>query len=242
MLGGKIIGFTDSGTSSVQKGESLRDTIKTVNNYADLIVMRHPLDGSARFASEISSIPIINAGDGSNQHPTQTMLDLYTIRQTQNTLENLRIGFVGDLKYGRTVHSLLLALSNFGCSFNFVSPKTLMLPESYKLSLKEKKIQFTELNEIQDIIPEVDILYMTRLQKERFSDPFEYEKVKNYFILNKKMIKEAKENMKILHPLPRVNEIDTDIDSTDKAYYFEQALNGVYVRQAILCLILGIKS
>ena len=242
MLGGRIIGFTDSGSSSVQKGESLRDTIKTVDNYCDLIVMRHPLDGSARFATEVATVPIINAGDGSNQHPTQTLLDLYTIRQTQGKLDNLRIGFVGDLKYGRTVHSLLLALSNFNCTFDFVSPKSLMIPESYRLFLKEKGLEYKEMDDIQEIIPDVDILYMTRIQRERFSDPIEYEKVKNYFVLNKKMISDGKENMKILHPLPRVNEIDIDVDPDEKAYYFEQALNGVYVRQAILSLILGVKE
>jgi len=241
MLGGRIIGFTDAGSSSVSKGESLRDTIKTVNNYVDLIIMRHPLDGSARFASEVATVPIINAGDGSNQHPTQTLLDLYTIRQTQNTLEKLKIGFVGDLKYGRTVHSLLLALSGFNCEFHFVSPRFLAIPQQYKSHLDVKGVKYSEFLSISDSVQEVDILYMTRIQRERFSDPSEYEKVKNSYELSKNDLEKAKKNMKVLHPLPRVNEIRIEVDNTDKAYYFEQALNGVYVRQAIISMILGLK-
>jgi len=241
MLGGRIIGFTDASSSSVKKGESLRDTIRTVNNYSDLIVMRHPLDGSARFASEVADVPIINAGDGANQHPTQTMLDLYTIMQTQATLVNLKVGFVGDLKYGRTVHSLTQALANFNCEFSFVAPSFLQIPNQYKDFLNEKGLKHQTLSNINDIIPDVDILYMTRIQKERFSDPHEYEKVKDSYELKKADLQPAKENMKVLHPLPRVNEINIDVDATDKAHYFQQALNGVFVRQAILTMILGIK-
>jgi len=240
-LGGRIIGFTDAGSSSVKKGESLKDTILTVANYSDLIVMRHPVEGSSRYASEVSPVPIVNAGDGANQHPTQTLLDLYSILKTQGTLENLRITMVGDLKYGRTVHSLLMALSHFNPEFHFVSPDSLRLPEEYKLFLKEKNIPFTEYKDICDSIKETDILYATRIQRERFSDPMEYEKVKNAYILKNKMLENTKENMRILHPLPRVNEIDTDVDTNEKAYYFQQALNGVYVRQAIISLILGLK-
>ncbi|MCD6366146.1 MAG: aspartate carbamoyltransferase [Bacteroidales bacterium] len=240
-LGGRIIGFTDAGSSSVKKGESLKDTILTVANYSDLIVMRHPVEGSSRYSSEVSPVPIINAGDGANQHPTQTLLDLYSILKTQGTLENLRITMVGDLKYGRTVHSLLMALSYFNPEFHFVSPESLKLPDEYKLFLKEKNIPFTEYQDICDSIKQTDILYATRIQRERFSDPMEYEKVKNSYVLKNKMLENTKENMRVLHPLPRVNEIDTDVDANSKAYYFPQALNGVYVRQAIISLILGLK-
>jgi aspartate carbamoyltransferase catalytic subunit len=239
-LGGKVIGFTDANSSSVSKGESLRDTIKTVCNYSDLIVMRHPREGSARFASEVSSVPIINAGDGANQHPTQTLLDLYTIKQTQGKLDNLHIAFVGDLKYGRTVHSLVMALCNFNCTFHLVSPLELKLPSSVKMHIKEKKLVYHQYTSIEAIIDSVDILYMTRIQKERFSDPIEYERIKNAYILKNAMLENTKENLKILHPLPRVNEINEDVDDNHKAYYFEQALNGVYVRQALLARILGV--
>lgn len=237
-LGGRIVGFTDTSSTSVKKGESLNDTIRTVSNYCDAIVMRHPLDGSARFASEIASVPIINAGDGSNQHPTQTLLDLYSIRKTQGTLEDLNVCFVGDLKYGRTIHSLTQALSDFNCNFCFASPETLKIPENIRHFLKNKNISFTEQKSFIDLIPEIDVLYVTRVQKERFSDPIEFERVKNSYILKNNMLEKSKPNLKILHPLPRVNEIDQDVDSNEKAYYFEQALNGVYTRMAILSLIL----
>jgi aspartate carbamoyltransferase catalytic subunit len=239
MLGGRIIGFSEVGSSSVSKGESLRDTIKTVDNYVDLIVMRHPLDGAARFASEVATVPIINAGDGSNQHPTQTLLDMYSILQTQKKLDHLKIGFVGDMKFGRTVHSLLMALSNFNCTFYFVAPEMLQIPHSYELFLQERGLNYHITPDINTVIPEVDILYMTRIQRERFSDPIDYEKVKNSYILTGSMLTGSKQNMKVLHPLPRVNEITIDVDQTEKAWYFQQALNGVYVRQAILALILG---
>jgi aspartate carbamoyltransferase catalytic subunit len=239
-MGGKIIGFTDSASSSVTKGESLRDTIRTVANYSDLIIMRHPKEGSARFASEISSVPIINAGDGANQHPTQTLLDMYSIRKTQGTLENLNVTFVGDLKYGRTVHSLVIALTNFNTTFNLVSPEELKLPSSVKLHIKEKKLKYDQYTDLNKVIPHTDILYMTRIQRERFSDPLDYEKVKDAYILKNDMLKITKPNMRILHPLPRVNEIDIDVDGNQQAYYFEQALNGVFVRQALIKLILGL--
>ncbi len=240
-LGGKIIGFTDAGSSSVTKGESLKDTIKTVSNYSDLIVMRHPLEGAAKYASEVASVPIINAGDGAHQHPTQTLLDLYSIKKTQGKLEDLNIFLVGDLKYGRTVHSLMMALVHFRPTFNFISPEELKMPEEYKLMLDDLGIKYYEHTEFTDIISRADIIYMTRVQRERFSDPIEYEKVKNVYILRNKMLENTKDNMRILHPLPRVNEINEDVDANEKAYYFTQALNGVFTRQAIIALILGLK-
>ncbi len=241
-MGGRIIGFSDPGSSSVQKGESLKDTILTVAQYADLIVMRHPIEGSARWASEVSPVPIINAGDGANQHPTQCLLDLYTIKETQKTLENLTITFIGDLKYGRTVHSLIQAMSNFNPTFHLVSPDTLKLPNEYKLLLNERNIQYYEHKDMSEVIKQSDIVYVTRVQRERFSDPIEYEKVKNAYVLDLTMLEGTKPNLKVLHPLPRVNEITVDVDNSDKAYYFQQALNGVYTRMAIIALILGLKN
>ncbi len=240
-LGGGIIGFTDSSSSSTTKGESLKDTIKMVSNYSDLVIMRHPLEGSARYASEQSDVPVINAGDGANQHPTQTLLDLYSIYKTQGTLDNLNIFLVGDLKYGRTVHSLLMAMSQFNPTFNFIAPDSLKMPDEYKLFLDSKGIKYYEHKEFTDIIEAADILYMTRVQKERFSDPIEYEKVKNVYVLRNAMLDNTKDNLRILHPLPRVNEIHTDVDDNPKAYYFEQAENGVYARMAIMASILGLK-
>jgi aspartate carbamoyltransferase catalytic subunit len=240
-LGGKIVGFADSSSSSVSKGETLNDTIRTVSNYCDLIVMRHPIEGSARFASEISNVPVINAGDGANQHPSQTLLDLYSIRKTQGTLENLNIFMVGDLKYGRTVHSLMMAMSRWNATFNFISPEELRMPDEFKLYLDNLGLKYYEHTDFTDIISRADIIYMTRVQKERFSDPIDYEKVKNVYVLRNEMLKKTKSNMRILHPLPRVNEIHQDVDNNEKAYYFEQALNGVFTRQAILCSLLGIK-
>jgi len=240
-LGGRIIGFSEASSTSVSKGESLKDTILTVANYSDLIVMRHPVEGSARFASEVSPVPIINAGDGANQHPTQTMLDLYSIRKTQGTLNNQKIVMVGDLKYGRTVHSLLMAMSQFNASFVFIAPKELQMPQEYKMYLKEAGLKYEEHTDLAENIKDADIVYMTRVQKERFSDPMDYEKVKNAYILRNHMLEGTKENMRILHPLPRVNEINIDVDDNNKAYYFTQALNGVYARMAIMASILGLK-
>jgi len=240
-LGGRIIGFADSSSSSVSKGETLKDTIKTVSQYSDLIVMRHPIEGSARWASEVSDVPIINAGDGANQHPTQCLLDLYTMKQTQGKLDNLIITMVGDLKYGRTVHSLIQAMSYFSPSFHFVSPEELKMPNEYKMFLKEKKIPFKEHHDLSEVLKISDIIYVTRVQRERFSDPIEYEKVKNAFVLKNSMLEDTKPGLKILHPLPRVNEINEDVDTNKKAYYFRQALNGVYTRMAIISSILGLK-
>ncbi len=240
-LGGRVIGFTDASSSSVSKGETLNDTIRTVANYSDLIVMRHPLEGSARLASEVSSVPVINAGDGANQHPTQTLLDLYSIQKTQGTLENLKIVMIGDLKYGRTVHSLIISLVDFNPTFCFVSPKELMIPGEYKILLDHKGIKYFEYTDFTEVIKDADIVYMTRIQRERFSDLMEYEKTKNSYILKNNMLADTKPNMRILHPLPRVNEINQDVDENEKAYYFTQALNGVYVRQAIMASIFGLK-
>jgi aspartate carbamoyltransferase catalytic subunit len=241
-LGGKIIGFSDTASSSSTKGESLKDTIKTVSNYSDLIVMRHPIEGSARYASEVAGVPVINAGDGANQHPTQTLLDLYSIKKTQGTLENLNLFIVGDLKYGRTVHSLLMAMALFNATFYFVSPEELRIPAEYKMYLDQRGLKYYEYNDFRELLPEADIIYMTRIQKERFSDPIDYEKTKNAYVLKNIMLQNSRDNMKILHPLPRVNEISTDVDDNEKAYYFIQALNGVYTRQAIISLILGLKN
>lgn len=240
-LGARVIGFTDPKVTSYTKGETLKDTIMMVSNYADVIVMRHYLEGAARYASEVSPVPVINAGDGANQHPTQTMLDLYSIYKTQGTLENLNIYLVGDLKYGRTVHSLIMALRHFNPTLHFIAPEELSLPNEYKDFCKENNIKFEEHNDFNaDVISNADILYMTRVQRERFTDPMEYERVKDVYILRASMLEKARENMKILHPLPRVNEIDYDVDNDPHAYYFEQARNGLYARQAIICDVLGI--
>lgn len=241
-LRGRIIGFSDSATSSSTKGESLKDTIMMVASYADLIVMRHHLEGSARYAAEVSPVPVINAGDGSNQHPTQTMLDLFTIYETQGTLEDLTITIVGDLKYGRAVHSLIQGLSHFNPTFNFVAPEELRIPEKYKLQCSEKGIKFKEYSEFSpEAINSADILYMTRVQRERFTDLMEYKKVKNVYVLHNEMLEDSKANLKVLHPLPRVTEINYDVDKNPKAYYFQQAENGVFARQAIICDLMGIE-
>lgn len=240
-LGAKVIGFSSTASTSVSKGESLKDTILTVSNYSDIIVMRHPIDGSARYASEVSPVPVINAGDGANQHPTQTLLDMYSIQKTQGKLDNLDIAFVGDLKHGRTVHSLAMALTQFNSTFHLVSPVELKLPSYVKRHIKEKNLTYHQYTDLNEVIPNVDIIYMTRIQRERFSDPMDYEKVKYAYNLSNAMLADARENMRVLHPLPRVNEIAVDVDDNPKAYYFEQALNGVFVRQALLSSILGVK-
>ena len=240
-LGARAIGFSDAATTSSSKGETLKDTIVMVSNYADIIIMRHHLEGAARYASEVSSVPIINAGDGANQHPTQTMLDLYSIFKTQGTLDNLTITIVGDLKYGRTVHSLIIGMSHFNPTFYFVAPEELRLPDTYKNFCDEHGITYEEHTEFSpEVMNKADILYMTRVQRERFTDLMEYEKVKNVYILRKDMLEGTKDNLKILHPLPRVNEIQQDVDDSPKAYYFEQAKNGVFAREAVICDALNI--
>tara|TARA_R110001583_G_scaffold76863_2_gene209888 strand:+ start:3460 stop:4395 length:936 start_codon:yes stop_codon:yes gene_type:complete len=237
-LGGSIIGFDSGGnTSLAQKGETLADSVKVIASYADAFFMRHPQEGAARLASEFTSIPVINGGDGSNQHPTQTLLDLFTIYETQARLDNLNIAFVGDLKYGRTVHSLAQALSLFNCNFYFISPEALAMPEYIIEELNERNINFSLHSSIEDVVDELDILYMTRVQKERF-DETEYQHMKSAFLLNANMLDNVRDNLKVLHPLPRIDEINKDVDDTPYAYYFQQAQNGVYARQALLALLL----
>ncbi|MBI5389629.1 aspartate carbamoyltransferase [Candidatus Woesearchaeota archaeon] len=238
-LGGKVIGFADPNVSSYKKGESLYDTVRMVEQYCDVIVMRHFVEGAPRLAAESTTKPVLNAGDGANQHPSQTLLDLYTIQKTQGKLKGVKVAFVGDLKYGRTVHSLTIALSHFSPTFFFVSPPSLRIPSYYLEDLRQKKIPYKECEDVMEVMRQVDILYMTRIQQERFPDPADYEKVKNVYILKKEMLANAKVNMKILHPLPRVNEISTDVDTTPYAYYFQQAGNGIPIRQALLALVLG---
>lgn len=240
-LGARIIGFTDPKVTSSSKGETLKDTIMMVSNYADVIVMRHYLEGAARYASEVSPVPVINAGDGANQHPSQTMLDLYSIYKTQGRLDNLEIYLVGDLKYGRTVHSLLMAMRHFNPTFHFIAPRELAMPDEYKDYCNENGIRYEEHEGFDDqVISRADILYMTRVQRERFTDIMEYERVKDFYILKASMLSHARDNMKILHPLPRVNEIAYDVDDNPHAYYFQQARNGLYAREAIICDTLGI--
>ncbi|CCX69788.1 MULTISPECIES: aspartate carbamoyltransferase [Prevotellaceae] len=240
-LGARVIGFSDAKVTSATKGETLKDTILMVSNYADAIVMRHYIEGAAQYASEVAPIPIINAGDGAHQHPSQCMLDLYSIYKTQGTLENLNICLVGDLKYGRTVHSLIMAMRHFNPTFHFIAPKELAMPNEYKIYCKEHNIKYVEHTAFNEkIINEADILYMTRVQKERFSDLMEYEKVKNVYILKNDMLNNARDNMKILHPLPRVNEIEYEVDTNPHAYYIQQAQNGLYAREAIICDVLGL--
>ncbi|MCD8282958.1 MAG: aspartate carbamoyltransferase [Prevotella sp.] len=240
-LGANVIGITDAGLSSMSKGETLKDTLLMVANYADIIVMRHYIEGAAQYASEVAGVPIVNAGDGAHTHPSQCLLDLYSIYKTQGTLENLDIYLVGDLKYGRTVHSLITAMRHFNPTFHLIAPRELELPDEYKLYCKDNGIRFDEHSELnEDVISGADILYMTRVQKERFSDLMEYERVKNVFILRAAMLSKARANMKILHPLPRVNEIAYDVDDNPHAYYIQQARNGLYAREAIYCHVLGI--
>ena len=240
-LGGRVIGFSDAKTSSQSKGETLKDTIMMVSNYADVIVMRHHLEGAARYASEISPVPIVNAGDGANQHPSQTMLDLYSIYKTQGTLENQVITMVGDLNYGRTVHSLLEAMHFWNPRFNFVACEELKMPDKYKRFCEMHGIEYRETTDFsEEVINESDILYMTRVQGERFSDVLEYERTKSLYTLHNDMLKNSKPNLKVLHPLPRITEISQDVDDNPKAYFFQQAKNGLYARQAILCRALGI--
>lgn len=241
-LGGRIIGFSDAATSSSSKGETLKDTISMVGNYADLIIMRHHLEGAALYASELNRAPIINAGDGANQHPSQTLLDLYSIRKTQGTLYDRTIVLVGDLKYGRTVHSLLYGLSHFRPHFIFVSPDELRMPQEYLDFCKSHDITYEETKDFSpDIINHADILYMTRVQRERFVDLEEYDRVKDVYVLTNSMLADSKPNLRVLHPLPRVGEIAQDVDDNPKAYYVQQAQNGLYTRQSIICEVLGIE-
>ena len=240
-LGARVIGFSDAKTTSSTKGETLKDTILMVSNYVDIITMRHHIEGAAQYASEVAPVPIVNAGDGAHMHPSQCLLDLYSIYKTQGTLENLNIYLVGDLKYGRTVHSLIMAMRHFNPTFHFIAPKELAMPQEYKLYCQKNGIKYEEHEEFnENVIANADILYMTRVQKERFSDLMEYEHVKNVYILKREMLSKAKENMKIMHPLPRVNEIAYDVDDDPHAYYIQQAQNGLYAREAIFSYCLGL--
>lgn len=242
-LGAKILGFGSPDSTSLKKGESLRDTIKMIEGYSDVMVMRHFIEGAARFASEISSIPVINAGDGANEHPSQTLLDLYTIKKRFGDIAGKKIAFVGDLKYGRTVHSLSKALANFKCKLYFIAPDIIQIPDNIKEFLKRESIDFSLHSDYSEILEDIDVLYMTRIQRERFEDSAEYEKVKRIYQINQKeIVGKVKENMIILHPLPRVDEIDIDLDETKHALYFEQAKNGIPVRKAIYLLALGVKQ
>ena len=246
-LGGRVVGFAEPGGSSVKKGESLADTIRMADHYADVIVMRHPLEGAARLASEVAEVPLINGGDGANQHPTQTLLDLYTIMETQgerfdNPRQPLHVGMAGDLKYSRTVHSLATALCFFPSRLYFISPPSLRMPEQYLDLLRSRSVEFSEHADVAEVAGELDILYATRIQQERFPDPMEYERVRKAYVLTASALKDGRENLKVLHPLPRVDEVDASVDRTPHAYYFQQAGNGVPVRQALLSLVLGVIS
>lgn len=240
-IGGSVIGFDNDGnTSLAKKGETLSDSVQVISSYVDAFVMRHPQEGAARLASEFTNgVPVINAGDGANQHPTQTLLDLFSIYETQGRLDNLNIAFVGDLKYGRTVHSLTQALAKFDNNrFYFIAPDALAMPDYICEELDDAGIEYSLHLEMESTMPELDILYMTRVQKERFDDS-EYAHIKSAYVLSASMLNDAKENLKVLHPLPRVDEITTDVDKTPHAYFFQQAENGVYAREALLALVLN---
>lgn len=238
-LGGGVVGFADPLVTSSKKGETLADTARIVGGYADVLVIRHSLEGAARRAAQATDTPVINAGDGANQHPTQTLLDLFTIQECQKKLTNLTIALVGDLKYGRTVHSLAQAIKHFKPRLFFVAPESLQMPRHICDELKDAQVLFSFHRQLEDVMDKADIVYMTRIQEERFPDKMEYERLKDSFVLRPSACKRAKPNMKILHPLPRVNEIHTAVDTTPHAYYFEQAANGVFVREAVLSLVLG---
>ncbi len=235
-LGGRVIGFSDAVSTSQAKGETLHDTIHVIDSYADVIVIRHPEAGSARIAADAASVPVINAGDGPNEHPTQTFLDLYTIQKLQGSIDNLNVGFVGDLKYGRTVHSLARALQHFKVNLFFVSPQTLSFPEELLNELKTNVVQTSDVNEV---LPQLDVLYATRIQKERFPTLHDYNEVKHSYRLDKSIISKAKQNLKIMHPLPRVDELHPELDSCSQSAYFEQSANSIPVRKALLSLVLG---
>ena len=238
-LGAQVLQLPPLEQSSVKKGESFSDTIRMVESYSDVIVVRHPNDGAARLASITSKKPVINAGDGSNQHPSQTLLDLYTIKEEKGTLSNLSIAFVGDLKYGRTVHSLVKALTHFNPTIYFVSPKILQMPTYLIDDLDKNNIKYEILEDFRDCLDKIDVFYMTRIQKERFPDVEDYQKVKGVYVINKEnILGKCKEDMIILHPLPRVDEISTDLDETKHALYFKQAKNGIPVRQAMMMKVL----
>ena len=239
-LGGNTLGFSSAQSSSTVKGESIADTIRTVSSYVDIIAMRHPQEGAATIAATSTKVPVINAGDGTNRHPTQTLTDLMTIKEAKGKLSNFCIGMCGDLKYGRTVHSLVEALSRYeNIKYVFISPKELKMPEEVLNILKQKNIEYTEVESIEENILNLDILYMTRVQKERFKDEKQYERLKDVYILDKEKLKNAKKDLVILHPLPRVNEISKEIDSDPRACYFKQVENGKYIRMALILKLLN---
>jgi len=240
-LGGQVLDFGVSEQSSFKKGESLSDAIRIVAGYCDVIALRHPWEGAARLAAEIAGRPVINAGDGANQHPTQTFLDLYTVQKVKGKIDGLTVGFVGDLKYGRTVHSLVTALARFDCRQLFVSPPTLAVPRDLLQELDRAGVEYEQSQDLRKVLPSLDILYCTRIQQERFADIVEYERVKGAYRVNRALLAEAgaKEALRIMHPLPRVDELSPDLDDTPHAVYFEQARNGVPVRQALLAMVLG---
>ncbi len=240
-LGGEVVGFDELGTTSTVKGESLRDSVKIIEGYCDIIVLRHFLEGASRLTADSINIPVINAGDGSSQHPTQTFVDLYTIKKAKGSLENLSVGFLGDLKYGRTAHSLAYALAHFNADMYFISPPSLRMPKDYLEELKLRGVPYREVDSMYEVSDKLDILYCTRIQKERFAEPVEYEKVKGLYKLSKSVMDEleVKDNLKILHPLPRVDEMDESLDTTNYAVYFQQAHSGVPVRETLLAAILG---
>ncbi len=240
-LGGEVIGFDELGTTSTVKGESLRDSVKIIEGYCDIIVLRHFLEGASRLTADSVSIPVINAGDGACQHPTQTFVDLYTIKNAKGVLENLSVGFLGDLKYGRTAHSLAYALAHFNTEMHFISPPSLRIPKDYLEELELRGISYHEVDSIYEVSEKLDILYCTRIQKERFADPVEYEKVRGLYKLSKSVMDElkVKSDLKILHPLPRVEEMDESLDTTSYAVYFQQAHSGVPVRETLLAAVLG---
>ncbi len=241
-LGGEVIGFDELGTTSTVKGESLRDSVKIIEGYCDIIVLRHFLEGASRLTADSVEIPVINAGDGASQHPTQTFVDLYTIKKVKGEIENLSIGFLGDLKYGRTAHSLAYALAHFNAEMYFVSPPSLRMPKDYLEELASKNVSYHEVDSIAEVSNKLDILYCTRIQKERFAEPVEYEKVRGLYKLSKSIMDEleVKDDLKILHPLPRVDEMDESLDATEYAVYFQQAHSGIPVRKALLASVLGV--
>lgn len=241
-LGGSVMGFADDKATATRKGETLHDTMKMLEHYVDLIVIRHPLEGAAQWAADSVSIPVINAGDGANEHPTQTLLDLYTIRETQGRLENLAVAMVGDLKHGRTTHSLARAAVHFGMRLYFVTPPALEMPKEICNHLRDNRIKFSFHRDLEEVLHKTDILYFTRVQEERFEDKQEYHRLKNHYRLTPAHLEKVKDSLRIFHPLPRNEEIDRAIDKSPHASYFNQAKNGVAVRQALLCLLLGQSS
>ncbi|HNV43499.1 MAG TPA: aspartate carbamoyltransferase [Exilispira sp.] len=239
LTGASVIGFSSAAASSTSKGESLSDTIKTIDQYADIIVMRHSVEGAARRAAEVANAPVINAGDGANQHPTQTFLDLFTIFELKERVDNLKIGLMGDLRFGRTIHSLVMALSFYNAELFLISPSILKLPSYYLDYLESKGIKYHELEDFTEVGNELDVLYCTRIQRERFADPVEYQKVANSYEISRDNIESLAKNTIILHPLPRVNEISPTVDDDPRARYFYQAKNGVYTRAALLGIVAG---